>query len=58
MINTSDKKSENLNNILFPHEILKNYDQSKYPFPQILQDLFGLNKLDQLHENFYPLIIL
>ena len=53
MINTSDKKSENLNNILFPHEILKNYDLSKYPFPQILQDLFGLNKLDQLHEKIY-----
>ena len=51
MLDSTKEKSFNQNELFFPGEIVKNFDKNKYPFAQILNLLFKVNSLDQIHDH-------
>ena len=49
MINLQKNKFSQINESLFTKDDLKVYDTNKYPFSRILKSIYGVNNLDDLH---------
>ena len=54
MINLENKFSQ-INESLFKKDDLKAYDTNKYPFSRILKSIYGVNNLDDLHNDIETL---